>query len=1715
MHPDFASLLPLGGDERFELLRGHRAHSASAVLVKRPRRPGPADAAALQRELAVLADSAGAATLLPRQLDMLLVMEDPGGALLPARPSAGLPIDAVLAIGQQLAEALGVLHRRGLVHHGLRPAAVLWCVERRSAWIVDHADAGPPGFRTSPRLDAARLTYLAPEQTGRLDSGTDARSDLYALGVLLYELLTGAPPFRSDDALELIHAHIAVAPRAPVSVNAAVPPVLSALVMKLLAKAPEDRYQSARGLARDLSACAQEWRAHGRIAPFAPGRHDVGESLRISPRLMGREAELQTMRAAFERARLGTGGAALLLVEGYAGIGKTALIQQLYRPIVQHSGYFISGKFDQLVRGVPFDALIQAFRGLVRQMLTESEGRLAAWRSTMRQALGSNGGVLAEVMPEIEFIIGPQAAPVALGSTESQNRFQRVLQSFLAALATPEHPLVLFLDDLQWADAATLALLEPMLTSGDTGNLLVIGAYRDQEADAAPRLLPTLAALAGAGVALQRVTLGPLQLPELTQLVADSLHGGLDHAAPLARLVLQKTGGNPFFVIQFLKSLERDGHLQFDPEQGRWDYRIETLAAAPLADNVVDLMTRQIQRLSPRSQYALTLAACMGNRFERQTLAIVSEQSLAATEADLAEAREAGLVLNVGDEDACTFLHDRVQQAAYALIPADRRRMVHLTVGRLLRARTAPEQQDAALFDVVHHLNLGRELITDGAERRAVAGLNLAAGRRAKTATAHDAALELFDAGLSLVDEDSWLLDRGFCFELQLEAAESRYLCGRFDAALAAQTALLARARTPIEQARVLRLRSVQFENMARYAESLAASREALAPFGVQLPDALADKTAALEAEIAHIGQLRGGREIASLVDLPDRHDEATRMVMSMLTDMWSAAYILGDPTLARLISATLVRLSLQHGNAPESAYGYVTHAITVAAVHGDYREAHAYGLLALAVNQRLDDTRRRAKIYQQFHAHVNFWCEPLRTCLPYARQACRSGLDSGDFLYAAYGAATEPWAAIAATQDLAQFVAEYTPSVALIEKLNNTGFADGVRVILAFARALQGAGTRPPSLSDAEFDEDDWLQRYSAQPFFGSIHAVMRLQLCVLLGTPEQALEAAQHSARLMPHVMGTLWPVIHEFWHGLALAGSVHGARPERRAEVLAEVRLAQQAFAARAGFCAENFLCPSLLLAAELQAAEGDWERAIALCEEAIEFAAGRPLVMYEALAHERAARWRQCAEQPSLAALHRSRSQALYTRWGARAKALTVVPSGERRPPEPAVALRALAPDDTAAGATGGADGLDYASVLKAAQAIAGETGMEQLLPRLLHIAVENAGAERGALVLEVESGPQVFTEGGSGQPLERSEQVPVGIVNYVRRTGEPVVLARAAADVTWAGDPYLQRHRPCSLACLPVGRQGRLLAVLVLEHRHLAAAFTPARQHTLQVLATQAAISLENARLVQGLQGQIVEREQAQRQLAAALSRVQQLSADLEAENSYLRRDLIANVSHDLRTPLAAMRGYLDVLASRGDMLSQEQRRQYLGVAVRQSEHMATLIEELFELAKLDFRGVVLQREPFSFCDLASDVMQKFQLDAQARQVTLVVEAPADLPLVDADLSLIERVLDNLIANALRHTPADGRVRVRTWTEGAVLVAQVSDTGCGIAAADLPHVFDRFYRGRGQRAGGAGLGLAITKRILDLHDASVQVDSAEGRGTCFTFRLPSAAPRSVA
>ncbi|HET9530200.1 MAG TPA: sigma 54-interacting transcriptional regulator, partial [Blastocatellia bacterium] len=1210
----------------------------------------------------------------------------------------------------------------------------------------------------------------------------------------------------------------------------------------------------------------------------------------------------------------------MMLVGGYSGIGKTSLIHELYKPIVRERGYFIAGKFEQVARSIPFGALIQAFRGLIRQLLTESEESLARWRANISEALGASAGVMAEVIPEIELMLGRQPPPPALGPTEAQNRFQLVFQNFVAALARREHPLVIFLDDLQWVDSATLSLFQPLLLSPDIKYLFLIGAYRDNEIDASHPLLQLTGSLESNGVPVERISLGPLALPDLLLLIGDTLHRDRAEVEPLARLVERKTGGNPFFVIQFLRALWQERLIEFDYERVHWSFRLEAIAETSMTDNVIDLMTRKIQRLSPKAQSALTLGACIGNSFDLPTLAIISRQSRASAAEDLREAIEEGLVLaSAGTGPQYAFLHDRVQQAAYALIPAERRQSAHLSVGRLLLDKWDGATAEERIFDLAGHLNLGSALITDEAERLELARLNLNAGRKAKSATAFEEGLAYFKAGARLLGEERWQTDYDLVFALHIEAAECEYLCGNFEEAEERFESLLRRPATIPDKARVYGLRIVQYENLSRYADALASARECLALFGLSFPDSTTEKQAALETEIDLIQRLIGDRDIGSLIELPVMTDPEVRIIMSILTAIWPSAYISGDQVLTRLISAMMVRLSLTHGNSEESAYGYVTHAITVGPVREDYRSAYEFGSLALKVNERFADSKRRAKIYQQFQAHVNLWRQPLQTSIPLAREACRSGLETGDFTYAVYGAFTESWAALMTNRDLDGFVRECSPNLALIRKLRAANFADGQSLLLNWARALQGETLAPLSLSNEEFDENDYLSTYRDNPFFEMFFYSARLHLYYLFEEYEKALVTARSARRIAHHLLGTIWPVLLDFWNGLTLAALYAEAGEYEQRDYLREMERIQSSFAVLAENCPENFLCQSLLLSAEIERVRGRELSALKLYGRASRYAEETGMLQHHALAAELCAKFWLEIGHDNVAAVFMTQARSDYAKWGAAAKVedLDRKHAGLLKRREDEIPRKA----ESVSGATATAS-LDVATAMKAAQAIASEIDLEKLLALLVSIAIENAGAERGCLVLERDGEAYVRAEGAMDRvelrarealPLERAQDLPKAIVNYVRRTSESVVLSDAHSDDRYATDEYIARRRPRSILCAPVLNQGRLIGVLYLENNLVTGAFTADRIKLMQLISTEAAISLENARLYDEMKQEVALRRRAEEELRAALIEVEKLKNRLQAENLYLQEEI--HKEHNFEEIVGNSPALLDLLAN--------------------------------------------------------------------------------------------------------------------------------------------------------------------------------------------------------
>jgi predicted ATPase/transcriptional regulator with GAF, ATPase, and Fis domain len=1485
-----------------QIFRARRELDGARVIIKvlAAKFPSPAETASLRREFEILESLSLPGIVRAHALEMVrdrlaLVLEDREGRTLRELLGQGpLPVPQFLAAARALAETVAGLHRHGIIHKDINPGNILVHPESGAVTLLDfgiasRVDSESQGL-VQPQLLEGTIAYMSPEQTGRMNRDVDYRTDLYSLGVSFYEMLTGRLPFDSADPLEVIHCHIARRPIAPAERVPGLPPVLSDLVMKLLAKAPEDRYQSGRGLAADLARCQEQWRAHGSLGSLVLGSGDVPDRFVIPQRLYGRTVETARLEETF--ARVSLGGSELVLVAGYSGIGKTSLIQEIYKALPHRKGRFIAGKFDQLARDVPYGALMQAFRGLVRQLLTESDQQVREWAGRLTTALGGNAGLLVEVIPELERILGPQPAVAVLGAAETQNRFNLVFRKFVGVFARPEHPLVLFLDDLQWADAATLALLPLVLTDPEIRGLLLIGAYRDNEVSATHPLRLAVADLISRKVPLVELWLPALDPVSLREFIADTLRTSPEQVAPVADVVLGKTGGNPFFVTQFLQTLHHDGLILCDQDTGEWRADAEAIQRVEMTDNIVDLMTARIQRLTPDTERMLRLAACVGNQFDLDTLATVSEQPAARTVSDLWEAVREGLIqpldksygfapdFAAGVDPATVsyrFLHDRVQQAAYALIPEDARREVHLMVGRRLLAKGGSDAEPELLFDVVNHLNFGSSLLTDEAERLRLAELNVAAGRKSKASAAYPNALTYFTFGASLVSESTWARRYQLAFSLHLEQAEAEYLCGQFAEAEASFRRVIERAGSPLDRADAHAPLIVQYETMQRFHDAIRTGTEALQLLGITLPETAAAKQDAVAAEVEAIAARVAGRELSALVDLPVMEDPRIHRAMKVLASMWASAYILADIPLSTLIAARLVSLSLEFGNCEESAFGYVLHAVTVGSGLGDFATGHAFGELALEVNRRLDDRRLRAKVNHMFSAFVNLWRRPFATCLPHAREAYRVGLESGDLQFAGYGIFHQSWYGFQLDTDLEAFVRGYGPSVETLGRVNMAVWADVQQLILSWARALQGRTAGPTSLTGPEFSEEEFRRRYEGVGIIESFFVTAKLGLLYTFDAHTEAAQWAGEWETTAERFVGSMWPAMFVFYYALSLAAAPSdGPDSARVSAKLSELVGRLRTWAENSP---DNFEHQYHLVEAEIARREGRVADAITGYEAAIDAGSRQPSPRHRALANELYAKFWLARQQAPVAAAFMTEARFGYAAWGALAKVADL----ERRYPE--LTLSGSSTRSEVAGATRvlqttetSGPALDAMAVARAAQAISREIDLERLLERLLRVALESAGAERGSFLMEQENGSEVYVEGTTDDVQVRVRQptpladaaLPVSVVNYVRRSAENVVLDDVAGHEQFGQDPYILRERPRSVLCTPVLNQSRLVGVLYMENRLAARAFTPDRVQLLQILSSQAAIAIQNSRL---------------------FAEVVRLRDRLQAENVYLQEEI--------------------------------------------------------------------------------------------------------------------------------------------------------------------------------------------------------------------------------
>ncbi|HEX5754053.1 MAG TPA: AAA family ATPase [Archangium sp.] len=1732
------------------------------VILKTPRseQPGPRERARYQREYTLLQRLRGTAGVITAHgLEVhadrpVLVLEDVGGKALSEQVGAPLEPSRFLAIAVPLADILAAVHRRGVIHKDIKPANILLS-EGGRVWLIDFGLASPRQLEhveaaAAPLIEGT-LPYMSPEQSGRMNRAVDYRTDFYSLGVVFYQLLTGQQPFRGRDALEWVHAHVAQAPVPPSQRVPSVPPLLSAVVLKLLGKAAEDRYQSAEGLKADLERYGEGLR-RGEPEEFPLGQRDFPARFQAPQCLYGRDAERQTLLEAFERVAR-TGKTEWVLVRGYSGIGKSSVVHELHKPLLGRRGFFLRGKFNPLQRDVPYATLAQAMRALVQQMLAGSDEEVATWRQRLLEAFEGLGQVLVALVPQLEQVVGRQAPVPELPPADAQNRFHRLFLRFLAVFATTGRPLVLFLDDLQWADFASLALLKYLATHPDTPPLLLIGAYRDNEVSASHPLALTLAETQKAAGRLLDIHLGPLAPEQTRRLVADALPGATDALVePLSALVQEKTGGNPFFLLQLLQTLYQDGGVTRGSD-GAWRWNERAVRARGYSDNVVEFMAGRLRELPLPTQQLLRLAACVGDAFALETVALLSRQEAPEVERGLEPALQEGLLVETGAQQY-RFPHDRIHQAAYALIPEEERKAVHLEIGRRLWSRLSPGELHERLFEVVGQLNAGAELISSVEERSRLARLNAEAGARAKASVAYRSAIGYFTMAFSLLPGDPWRTAPAMAFSLRLEQATCELVSRNSEGASGLVEELLTRATTRQQMASAYQLKSTLLLTRNQGAAAAACLLECLERFGVSIPPRPTwEQVIAAHQETE---ALLGKRPVESLRELPPMTDPDMKTVMELLAALTWPAFFSDDKLLA-LHLCHAVALTLRHGYTAAAAPGYAWYGTVIASYFKDYHRGYAFGRLACELVESPDGAAWRGRTIFTL-AHASLWVKPIPEAMKLYHRAFQQTLQSGDYQVACYCCLFITTVQLLSGTDLAEVAREMVVRKDFAHKVGYPQPEDMMRVSHAFVQQMRGLTVSFDSLSMEGFDEKTFeAQLGSRMPTLRFWYAIITARSCLMRGAYEEARQAAQVARGLSWSNFGRIQQLEYHLYRALALAASYRGGQAERQREDLKELQGHHQQLDEWARHCPETFRAPERMVAAELERLQGRVDTAPAVYEEAIRAAHEQGLVNHLALACELAARFWEERGLDALARFYARRAREAYVQWGA---------DGKARHLERQWSLLTGAPasshEDSTSYDSDSAQ-LDALTVVKAQQAISSEMDLGRLVATLMRVALENAGAQRGALLLlqggalKVEA--LVDSVRGALEPTPPEGAPPVlpwTLLSYVRRTSEPVLINDTSEAHPFASDIFFAHSRARAVLCLPLMRQERVCGLLYLENALTTEAFKSGRITLLRHLASQAAISVENARLYTEVQQAEAALRRANEELEQRVEErtreLKQAQARLvETARSVGMAEVASNVLHDVGNTLTSIvvdteQMHHTVEASRVDRVDKvfqllAEHRPHLSDFLEHDErgqHLFTYLPSLASELKMEreslrqglrtlgknverVRTIIQLQQTYATstllveeCELPEVLEEALRLQGGALRKTgvRVEKELAPIPRVKVDRHRLLQILLNLISNAWQAMEAVDPGRRTLWlglhTEGAWIRIQVRDTGQGIA----PNVARRlFNHGFTTRKGGHGIGLHSSALAARLLGGQLTLESAgPGQGALATLELPMTA-----
>ncbi|MEG5039348.1 MULTISPECIES: AAA family ATPase [unclassified Microcoleus] len=1683
-----------------------------------------------------------------------------------------LEVITCLRFGIQLIKTLEYLHLQKIIHKDIKPSNI---IINSQTGIIKLTDFGIASRLTkeNPQINninslVGTFAYMSPEQTGRMNRTLDYRTDFYSLGITLYEMLTGQLPFMSNDPLEIVYSHIASQAIVPHQINSEIPPAISQIVMKLIAKNAEQRYQSAGGLLADLEICLNQLETTGKIVDFTPGNLDILSQLLIPQKLYGRETQVSQLLAAFERVAnpceeiSSPSQIELILVSGYAGIGKSAVVSEIQKPITRQRGYFISGKFDQFKRNIPYASLIQAFQSLIQQLLAENSKKIQDWQHQLLVALGNAGQVIIDVIPELELVIGKQPAVPDLAPTEAQNRFNRLFKEFIHVFAQKEHPLVIFLDDLQWSDSATLKLMELLATDPDSKYLLLIGAYRDREVSSTHPLMQTVEYLEQTGTIINKLVLQPLSLAQVTELISETLNDS-ERIHPLAELIWNKTGGNPFFVTQLLNTLYQEQLLKFDFTRllstgikGQWQWNIEDIQAIGITDkSVVELVASRIQKLPEITREVLKLAACVGDNFTLDVLSTVNAKSPSATATELWDALQAGLILPLNEsyliplfldrESAVNlnfnssrvgykFLHDRVQQAAYSLIPDDEKKATHLSIGKLLLENTPPDKVEERIFDIINQLNVGIDCLTQQSEKDELAGLNLMAGHKAKAANAYEPAVKYLNVGISLLAPDSWVRNYDMTLRLYVETLEAEYLNTNFEQAEVLAEVVLRSAKNQLDIVKVYQLKILFYQAQSQMLKAVETGLEVLEMLGVNL----------LDQQTIAVPKLP---RIEELENLPVMTDPYQLAAMEILTALYPPAYI-AKPEIVSSLVLTMVNLCIDRGHSALATFPYTLYGTILCGIEGDIEAGYYAGLIALKLLEQFNATQQKAKVSVMFNGHIRIWKESTKNTLASFLEGRSFGVESGDLEWAIYNS-KHYIANLFVVGEPLDFVKEKQTIYMEFLIKNKHEFAIGyAKIWQVIASSLRSKTAEQLRLVSGRLDEPAVMSRWQKENNRMSLFAayVAKLMLLYLFKDYAPAVACGRLAAEYADGAIGLITVGVHNFYYSLALLA--HYPHSDNQEASLAIVNSNQQLMKKWAYHAPMNYQHKYELVEAEKARVINDKLGAMDYYDLAIKGAAANGYIHEEALAYELAGEFYQSLDKEISARAYLTKAYYAYIRWGATAKVKDLESRYHYLVERHQDVIHKKNVISTAKTTMNNSLVLDFSTVVKASQAVSSEIILSRLLEKLVQLVKENAGAHK--VLFLANTGNQLFIEAGlTGQfndvtvlqslPIAESDLLPLSLINYVERTQKYLVLDDATRAEQFQFDPYIATNQPLSILVLPIIHQGNLTGIFYLENNLTKGAFTSDRLEILGILSAQAAISLENARFYSILETRVAQRTE---NLHTALEELRHTQLQLiQSEKMSSLGQVVGGIAHEINNPINFIYGnlyYTNEYAENLLHLLRLYQKTYpnpVREIVNETEQIDldflmndfTKMIDSMRVGAARVRDIVLSLRNFSRLDESDRKWVNIHEGIDSTLMILdhkllniqVIKEYGNLPLVNCYPGEINQVFMNVLTNAIdafcgergsevdsKHTPT---IQICTEVaEGNQVAIRIVDNGVGMNSEVLGKIFDPFFTTK-PVGKGTGLGLSISYQIVvEQHGGKLICKSEPGEGSEFTILLPS-------